>query len=185
MQLSFLVGAVALLVAGVGKLRHPAGTVQALRTQGLPSAPGTVRALGATEVLLALAGAAGSAPAAWGVAALYAGFTGFVLLALGRRRPLSSCGCFGGPDLPPTRTHAVLTAALALAAGATATTTPGIPALLALGPVAAATAAALVALLCALTLLVLTGLPRLVAARRLIRPARSASTRPTTSRGNA
>ncbi|WP_170127070.1 MauE/DoxX family redox-associated membrane protein [Kineococcus rhizosphaerae] len=170
-QLLFLVGTVLLLVAGTAKLRHPAGTAQALRTQGLPGDARLVRALGGAEVLVAAGSLAGLAVAAWASAALYAGFTGFVVLALTRRRPLSSCGCFGEPDLPPTRVHVAVTAALALAAGAAALgPARGLNAALA-APAAQAVATLLVAaVLTGLTLLVLTALPRLVAARHLVRP---------------
>ncbi|NYD21256.1 MauE/DoxX family redox-associated membrane protein [Kineococcus aurantiacus] len=165
-QLPFLVGTVLLLVAGVGKLRHPAGTGRALRTQGLPSATALVRGLGVAELAVAAGSAAGLAVAAWANAVAYAGFTGFVLLALLRRRPLSSCGCFGEPDLPPTGAHVVLTAVLAGAAAlAAAGPSRGLPALLALPAGATVAALVLTGLLCALCLLVLTGLPRLVAAR--------------------
>ncbi len=173
--MSCLVGSVLLLVAGVGKVRRPAGTVRALRTQGLPAPAPAVRALGAAEVTVAVLALAGWTPALVATAAAYAGFTGFVLLALLRRRPLSSCGCFGEPDLPPTAAHAVLTAALALAAGVAATGPAGLPAVWAAGPAATAATAVVTALLAALCLLLLTGLPRLLAARSLVRP-RSTST---------
>jgi hypothetical protein len=42
------------------------------------------------------------------VAASYAVFALFVLTALRRGWPLSSCGCFGRPDARPTYAHAVL-----------------------------------------------------------------------------
>jgi hypothetical protein len=168
--LPFLVGTVILLIAGLGKVRHPAGTAQALRTQRLPATSALVRALGVTEIAVATAALAGVGAAAWAVAALYLGFTGFVVLALTSGRPLSSCGCFGEADLPPTRTHVGVTAALALAAACAVLSGPtGLPALLALGPAAAAAGLAVTALLSALSLLTLTGLPRLVAARSTIR----------------
>ncbi len=171
-QLPFLVGTVVLAVAGAGKLRHPDGTAQALRTQGLPSHRGLVQALGVLELLTAGAAVAGSSVAAWGVSAFYTGFTGFVLLALLRGRPMSSCGCFGEPDLPPTRTHVGVTALLAVAASTAASSgAVGVPPVLALGPAGALSTFAVTALLCALCLLTLTGLPRLTAARTTIRGA--------------
>ena len=45
------------------------------------------------------------------VAASYAAFTAFVLLARSRGGVLASCGCFGRADTPPTTTHVVVTAA--------------------------------------------------------------------------
>jgi hypothetical protein len=168
--MSCLVGSVLLLVAGVGKVRRPAGTVRALRTQGLAVPAAAVRVLGVVEVAVAVLGLAGSRPALAVTAACFAGFTGFVLLALVRGRPLSSCGCFGEPDLPPTPAHAVLTGALALAAALAAAGPAGLPAVWAGGPAVALTTVLLTALLVALCLLLLTGLPRLVAARTLVRP---------------
>jgi hypothetical protein len=47
------------------------------------------------------------------VAAAYAGFTLFVVIALRRGWPLASCGCFGRPDEKPTYLHAGLNAAAA------------------------------------------------------------------------
>lgn len=173
-MVSCLVGSVLLLVAGVGKVHRPAGTVRALRTQGLPAPAAAVRALGVLEVAVALLGLTGSRPAIVVTAVAYAGFTGFVLLALLRRRPLSSCGCFGEPDLPPTAAHAVLTAGLALAAGVAATGPAGLPAVWVAGPATTAATAVVTTLLVGLCLLLLTGLPRLLAARSLVRPATSA-----------
>ncbi|MFP5219243.1 MAG: MauE/DoxX family redox-associated membrane protein [Actinomycetes bacterium] len=155
--LTGLLVAAVLLLAGAGwlKLRRPADTAQALRTQGLPSATWLVRALGAVELAAAAAVLAGAgAPAAAAVAVLYAGFTGFVLLALVRDRPLSSCGCFARPDTPPSWWHVTVTGALAAASAAAAAGPPVVLAdasaatvagALAAGGVVAATAYAVLA----------------------------------------
>ncbi|WP_337062188.1 MauE/DoxX family redox-associated membrane protein [Kineococcus sp. G2] len=163
-----LAGTVLLLVAGVAKLRRPDGTSRALRAQHLPSSRALVRLLGAGEVALAAAALAGAAGTAWAVAAAYAAFTGFVVLALVRGAPLSSCGCFGEPDLPPTRTHVAVTAALAAASAATALGggPTGLAGAAGAGAPAALAAAGLVALVAWLALLSLTALPRLAAAQR-------------------
>jgi uncharacterized membrane protein YphA (DoxX/SURF4 family) len=173
-ELPFLVGAVVLVLAGVGKLRHPAGTSQALRTQGLPAAPGLVRGLGAVEVVVALAALAGRTEAVWALAVLYVGFTAFVLVALFRHRPMSSCGCFGEADVPATHVHAVLTSVVAVAAAWAATGPVGIPALLDRSPADAVAVVLVTALLTGLTLLALTSLPRLTAARTRIQDRRPA-----------
>jgi hypothetical protein len=55
-------------------------------------------------------------PAAIAVAGSYVVFAGFVTLALVRGWSLSSCGCFGEPDTPPTITHVVVDCVLAAAA---------------------------------------------------------------------
>jgi hypothetical protein len=127
----FLALAVLVGAAGVAKLRRPADTAQALRTQGLPSSAWLVRVLGVVELTACAAALAGVTGSAAVVAGLYAGFTGFVVLALLRGRPLSSCGCFGTPDTPPSWVHASLTAAGAAAALGVALTAPaGLPAAL-------------------------------------------------------
>src|SRR5262249_26684526 len=42
------------------------------------------------------------------VAVAYGLFAGFIIVALRRGWALTSCGCFGRPDNPPTIAHAVL-----------------------------------------------------------------------------
>lgn len=163
----YLAACLLLLGAGAVKLRRPAGTSQALRTQGLPSTPGLVRSLGAAEVGLAVAALAQVPYAAAVLAGAYAAFTGFVLLALLRDRPLSSCGCFGAPDLPPTAAHLAVTASAALggAVVALAGDASGLPALARADAGAAVAAVGGAALVCWLAYLVLTALPRLAAER--------------------
>jgi hypothetical protein len=51
------------------------------------------------------------------VALSYLGFAAFVGLALRRGSPVSSCGCFGRADSPPTVSHAALNLAAAATAG--------------------------------------------------------------------
>lgn len=154
-----------LALAGVLKLARPEGTRQALRTQGLPDAPVLVRLLGAVEVVVAVAALAGTAVGAAALALAYAGFTAFVALALVRGRPLTSCGCFAEPDLPPTWAHPVVTAALAVAGALAATgRAAGLPQVLDAGAGTALAALAGAVLVGALARVVLTDLPRLVAA---------------------
>lgn len=104
--------AVALLgLAGVSKLARPNDTARALQLAGLPASRTWVRVGAAGEIVVA--GAALVAPGALTgalVAGCYAAFTVFVAVALRRRWPISSCGCFGKPDTPPTRSHAALNA---------------------------------------------------------------------------
>lgn len=114
------VAAILLILAAAPKLRIPDDTARALRSVGLPGSALLVRLLAAAELLVgAYALLAGDRWSAALVAASYAGFTGFVVLARNRDGVVSSCGCFGTPDTPPTRSHVVVTALLALgAAGA-------------------------------------------------------------------
>jgi hypothetical protein len=119
-----LVGAALLAFAAPGKWRRPTSTTNALRALGLPSTPALVRLLAAAEV--ALAAAVALAPRRPVLAALglaYLAFAGVVVAALRRGSPLSSCGCFGRPDTPPTRIHLGVVLVLAAAALAAAATT--------------------------------------------------------------
>ena len=59
------------------------------------------------------------------LAAMYAVFTAFVVTALRRGGVLSSCGCFGRADTPPTRAHAVVTGAASVVGLLVALDPPG------------------------------------------------------------
>jgi hypothetical protein len=83
----------------------------------MPAGRLLVRAFAIAEV--AIGGWALAAPgrlSAALVAAAYLAFTAFVARVLTRGGVLGSCGCFGKPDTPATRTHLALTALAALAA---------------------------------------------------------------------
>ena len=74
-----------------------------------------MRAGAAAEAVLGAVALVHPSPAVAGLVALsYLGFAGFVTLARVRGGPLASCGCFGTPDTPATRTHVVITLALAV-----------------------------------------------------------------------
>jgi uncharacterized membrane protein YphA (DoxX/SURF4 family) len=116
--------AVALLgAAGALKVVRPDTTAKALRELGLPASPTAVR-VGALLELIVAAGAlvGGGRLFAALVAASYAGFAAFVLAALRKGTPLSTCGCFGTADTPPTAIHLVLNIAAAGVAAAVAVT---------------------------------------------------------------
>jgi hypothetical protein len=116
-----LVGCLLLVVAGGLKRRRPVYTVGALRSVGLPGSSPAARALGLAEVALGTATAlTGNAVLLVMVAATYAAFTAFVARALATGGAVASCGCVGRPDTPPTVSHLVVTAGLALAAAAAA-----------------------------------------------------------------
>ena len=119
-----LVGAVLLALAAPGKWRRPADTANALRTLGLPSATVLVRLLAVGEVALAAAVLlVPSRPVLLLLGLAYLAFAGVVVAALRTGSPLSSCGCFGRPDTPPTATHLAVVLALAAAALVAAATT--------------------------------------------------------------
>lgn len=112
-----------LVLAGAQKVHDPLPLVRATRSVGLRVPRHLVRGAAAVELGIGLAALAdGSRWTALAVAASYALFTGFVVLALVRKGVLASCGCFGKADTPPTRTHAVVTGALS---GAALTGAPG------------------------------------------------------------
>src|SRR5690242_17772209 len=124
----FLAAAALLVVAGAPKIADPLPLVRALRSARLPAGPRLVRALAVAEVVVGAAAVVHPSTAtALLVAVAYAGFTGFVAVALGRGGVLESCGCFGRADTPPTRAHLVLTAALSASAVALAVAPPAGP----------------------------------------------------------
>lgn len=103
-----------LLIAGVQKVVDPSTTAGAMRMAKLPSSPNLVRLLGAGEAAVAAAFLiwGGPIPAAM-AAALYLGFAWFVANALLRKLPISSCGCLGSTETPPTLVHVVMNLASA------------------------------------------------------------------------
>jgi len=117
----FLAGSALLGLAGAAKLRRPAPTANALRALGFPASPVLVRAGAAVELAVATGAVAfGSPLLAALVAASYVGFAAFVLAAMHRDVPLSSCGCFGRTDTPPSVVHLVVDLAFAGVAAAVA-----------------------------------------------------------------
>jgi hypothetical protein len=113
------VAVVALVVAfaAVVKVLDPVTTTGALRAAGVPARDGLVRLGALTE--LVIAGAVlvtGGRVALLALAISYAGFTVFVAVALGRDRPLATCGCVGRADAPPSAVHVVLDGSAALVA---------------------------------------------------------------------
>jgi hypothetical protein len=96
----FIVAALVVCVAGVAKLRAPAGAAAALHTS-----PSAIRALAVGEVALGAACAVDPSRAlAVALAALYALFAA-VAVSLMRRRV--ACGCFGDNDFPVSRAHVI------------------------------------------------------------------------------
>lgn len=120
----FLASAALLVGAGLPKLRDPLPLVRALRSAGLPAGRTHVRGIAAAETALGVwaISAPGRLSAAL-VCAAYLLFTAFVALTLTRGGVLGSCGCFGKPDTPPTRSHLLVTG-LAAVLGAGVAVTP-------------------------------------------------------------
>jgi hypothetical protein len=113
----FLGSAVLLVGAGGAKMIHPEDTAGALNAAGWRVGRNAVRAGALGEALIGLAAIVFPGPVTGAlVAASYLAFAGFVVVALRRGWPLSSCGCFGPADSQPTYLHAGLNAAAAAAA---------------------------------------------------------------------
>jgi hypothetical protein len=162
-----LAAAALLALAAPGKLRRPASTANALGQLGLPRSTALVRLLGLGE--LALAAAVWARPTAAILAALalaYLGFAAFVAVALRRGTSLSSCGCFGRADTPPTPVHLVVVLAAGLAAAAAAVTGSGSLREVVGGQAYGAPLLLLVAVTTFLAWAALAVLPRVVAAGR-------------------
>lgn len=125
----YLVGAGLLVVAGALKLVRPADTARALAASLPAIPPGVwrplVRGLAFTEAAVgAVALAAPGRVVAAAMAASYLGFAVWVLWARARGGSLSTCGCFGTPDTPPTITHAAVNIVVAAGAVAVAVASP-------------------------------------------------------------
>jgi hypothetical protein len=169
----FAAATLLLAAAGAAKAHDPATTVGALRAAGRPVPPGVVRAGGAVELGIALwALVTGALLPALLVAASYLAFTGFVVVALRRRTPIGSCGCFGKVDTPPSVVHVVVNLGAAAAAVAVALGGPlPIADVLADQPAFGIPFAALTLTATACAFLALTALPQLQQAVRARRPA--------------
>jgi hypothetical protein len=117
----FTIAAVVLLAAGARKLLDPAPTRGALREMGLPWRGPVVPVLATAEVATGVVAlAVGTWWTAAALAAWYAAFAVFVAVALRRETPLSSCGCLGSPDTPPSVAHLGLDVVFAATAVAVA-----------------------------------------------------------------
>jgi hypothetical protein len=165
------VGAALLILDGAPKVVRPGDTARALARMGLPSARLLVRGGGAVEAAIGLAAllVGGAVPAAL-VAASYVGFSVVVLRALRSGDALSSCGCFGRPDTPPTRAHVAVTGGLALGAGwAAAASAPALAAIVADAPGTGLPLLFLVAVTTGLAWLALAVLPVLSAPAPTVR----------------
>jgi Methylamine utilisation protein MauE len=121
----FAIAAALLVVGGALKAVRPGDTAHALLAVGLALprsiAPRLLVRLGGLAEVVVGAGAlaTGSPVFASLVALSYLVFAAFVVVALRSGRPISSCGCFGKVDTPPSLVHVVIdliAAGVALAA---------------------------------------------------------------------
>jgi hypothetical protein len=161
-----LVASVLLVLGGGAKVLRPHDTARALRRAGLPGGALAVRIGAGAEVVVGAAACTigGPVPALL-VAASYTVFAVFVTLALARGWALSTCGCFGQPDTPPTWLHVVIDASAALGAAAASAGHVGSPvAAIVDRPAWGVALVCLAGVTTALAFLALTRLPKLAAA---------------------
>ena len=127
-----------------------------------------VRIGGAIEVVIGAAALIVGGPVLCALVALsYLAFAGFVVVALRTGAPISSCGCFGKVDTPPSVVHVVLDLAFAgVAAAAAFTGDVALPDVLGDQPLAGVPFLMLLAIGCSLVFLAFSSLPKTMAAVR-------------------
>jgi hypothetical protein len=154
-----------LLLGGTLKAAHPSDTARALEDLGLPVSEPLVRAGGLAEVAVAaIALTTGAWPFAALVALSYLLFLTFVVAALRSKTPVSSCGCFGRADTPPTFVHVAVNAAAAgVALAAVVAPLPGLASIVADQPAWGIPFLFLGVLGVYLVFLILSALPRVFA----------------------
>jgi hypothetical protein len=165
----FTIACLLLVVGGLAKAIRPGDTAHALRAVGFQvsrrTARAGVRVGGAVEAVI---GAAALLTGSWWVVALvalsYVGFATFVVHALRSGAPISSCGCFGKVDTPPSIVHVVLDVAFATVAAAAVAHDVALPDVLSDQPLAGVPFAFLSMLGCCLVVVAFTVLPKTSAA---------------------
>ncbi len=169
----FAIAAALLVVAGAAKALRPRETAQAIAAVGihLPafmSARVAVRIGGALEAVIAVAALLVGGPVLSAlVATSYLAFAGFVVIALRTGAPISSCGCFGKVDTPPSIVHVVLDVAFAgVATAAAFSSGVALPDVLADQPLFGVPFLLLVGIGCSLVFLAFSSLPKTMAAVR-------------------
>jgi hypothetical protein len=169
----FAIAAVLLAAGGALKAARPRDTAQALTAVGvrlprfLPVRV-AVRVGGAVEAVIGAAAVLVGGPVLCALVALsYLAFAGFVVVALRSGAPISSCGCFGKVDTPPSVVHVVLDLAFAgVAAAAAFTGDVALPDVLADQPLAGVPFVLLLVIGCSLVFLAFTALPKTMQAVR-------------------
>jgi hypothetical protein len=170
----FAIATIVLALGGASKMLDPRDTAHALRALRVPGGRVFVRLGGAFELAVGVGAlVTGAAVLAGTVAASYLVFAVVVTVALRSGRPISSCGCLGKVDTPPSAVHVVLdiaAAGVAIGAIAAGAGTVNVLDVLADQPLAGVPFLLLVGLGVAFVLLALTALPKTLAAARAVRP---------------
>jgi len=169
----FAIASVLVAVGGAAKAARPRDTAQALTAVGVRfprvfPARVAVRVGGAVEAVIGVAALLVGGPVLCAFVALsYLAFTGFVVVALRTGAPISSCGCFGKVDTPPSVVHVVLDLLFAgVALGAAFTGDVALPDVLGDQPLLGIPFLLLVMIGCALVFLAFSSLPKTMAAVR-------------------
>ena len=169
----FAIATVLLAVGGAAKAVRPRDTAQALTAVGIRfprvvPARVVVRVGGAVEAILATAALLVGGPVLCALVAFsYLAFAGFVLVALHTGAPISSCGCFGKVDTPPSLVHVVLDLAFAgVAAAAAFLGDVALPDVLGDQPLLGIPFLMLIVIGCSLVFLAFTSLPKTIAVVR-------------------
>ncbi|HEY3671373.1 MAG TPA: MauE/DoxX family redox-associated membrane protein [Acidimicrobiia bacterium] len=169
----FAIAAVLLAVGGAAKAIRPRDTALALSAVGITFPrvlPGrvVVRIGGAVEVVIGVGALLVAGPVLCALVAVsYLAFAGFVMVALRTGAPISSCGCFGKVDTPPSIVHVVLDFAFAGVAGVAAFTGDvALPDVLDHQPLLGIPFVMLLVIGCSLVFLAFSSLPKTMAAVR-------------------
>jgi hypothetical protein len=168
----FTIACLLLVAGGLAKAVRPDDTANALDAVGFRVGRRTARAgVRVGSAVEAIIGAAALLAGSWWLVALialsYAGFAIFVVHALRSGAPISSCGCFGNVDTPPSIVHVVLDVAFsAVAAAAAMAHDVALPNVLTDQPLAGVPFALLSVLGCYLVFVAFTALPKASAAAR-------------------
>ena len=126
----FFLAAELLVWSGAAKLLRPEPSLDFLRVARLPSRRPAARTLGAVELAVGAACLLAPTPTSAALlAALYVGFAAVLAAALTGVVAVSSCGCFGAKETPPSRLH-LATNVLGAAAGVALTVGPRLRGLL-------------------------------------------------------
>jgi hypothetical protein len=169
----FAIAAVLLALGGALKALRPRDTAEALGAVGMRfprvvPARVAVRFGGAVEAVIGAAALFAGGPVLCALVAVsYLAFAAFVVLALRTGAPISSCGCFGKVDTPPSTVHVVIDVAFAgVAAAAAVTGNVALPDVLADQPLVGVPFLLLLTIGCSLVFLAFTALPKTMAAVR-------------------
>lgn len=112
-----LIAAGLVVAAGAVKIRRPRALSLVLTSARLPAGVGLVRTLGGIEIVVGVSVLLAAPEAAvLALAGLYVGFSVFLVGVRIAGLPVTSCGCLGETESPPSTLHAVLTGLASAAA---------------------------------------------------------------------